>query len=65
MTLESSDVTATRRLRESGVTDYEESVPGGHKRLGAHRIGIHHEDILVKGWIDTDDISHLVVDLEL
>ena len=33
--------------------------------IGAHRIGIHHEDVLVEGGVDSDDVAHLVVNFEL
>ena len=30
-----------------------------------YRIGVHHEDVLVEGGVDSDDIAHLVVNFEL
>jgi len=30
----------------------------------AHRVGINSEDVLVEGGVNTDDISHLMVDFQ-
>ena len=40
---------------------------GTHRRdeIDAHRIGVHHEDVLVEGGVDSDDVAHLVVNFEL
>ena len=33
--------------------------------MGAHRIGVHREDVLVEGGVDSDNVAHLVVNFEL
>ena len=33
--------------------------------MDAHRICVHHEDVLVEGGVDSDDVAHLVVNFEL
>lgn len=33
--------------------------------MEVHRISVHHENVLVEGGVDSDDIAHLVVNFEL
>lgn len=68
ITCASSEVTATKRLSDSGVTVWEPSGSVGTRRkdrIESYCIGIHHEDILIESWVDSDDVAHLVVDLKL
>jgi len=61
-------VTATKRLSDSEVTVWEPSRLGRtHRRdeIETHRIGVDHEDVLVEGGVDPDDVAHLVVNFEL
>ena len=67
MMLESSDVHATNLFKESGVTVCRKTSVRNQfaRNPKAYSIGINSEDVLVERRVDTDDIAHLVVDLEL
>ena len=67
MMLESSAVHATRRFSESGVTVYREIsvIPLTVHYRHTYRIGVDSEDVLIEGWVNTNDIPHLMIDLEL
>lgn len=59
---------ATRRFSESGVTlcgSGFSSLDGRIIRNTTYCISINHENILVEGRVDADDVAHLVVYFEL
>lgn len=64
--LESAIEAATRRLRDLGVTDCERiSELLGVARSKAYRVCIHSENVLVERRVNPNNISHLMIYLEL
>ena len=67
MILESSDAQLIIRFKESSSTVCKCESPSRAPRLKkvAHGIGVDLEDILVECRVNSDDVPHLMVDLEL
>src|SRR5882762_5739397 len=67
MILESSAAEATRRLRDPGVTVCEATIvsQGPYVKMMAHYcISVNGENIFIKGGVNADDVTHLVIDLQ-
>lgn len=64
MILESSDAQAMRRFNESGSTVcHQRALTLGVSMT--HRISVDLENVLVEGRIDSNNVSHLVIDFQL
>jgi hypothetical protein len=67
MILESSAAEATRRLRDPGVTVCQATIVSQDpyvKMMPHYCISVDGEDIFIKGRVNADDVTHLVVDLQ-